>query len=116
MQMPGPWDFFPTMGSMFFWVPVIIVMFILMMVMRFFRRGRRRRFDGVCMEAPRFAIPEKHRGQTRTDGTEIRTVRLPSQCSNCGAQLSSKDIEWTGPLEAKCNYCGSTVRAQLERI
>ncbi len=113
MQMPGPWDFM-SMMNLTYLLPIAIVIFIVMML-RFFRRGPRR-VGGFCMEAPRSAIPRRERGQLRPNGTEIRTVRVPSTCSNCGAQLSSKDIEWTGPLEAKCNYCGSTVRAQFERV
>ena len=114
MQMPGPWDFPSMMGMTFFFVPIIIIM-IIIMVLRFFRAGKRL-VDGFRMEAPRIAIPERERGQMRSNGTEIRTVRLPNQCSNCGGQLSPKDIDWVGPLEAECNYCGATVRAQFERV
>ena len=114
MQMPGIWDF-PTMfGAMIFMIPIGIIIFVFVLL-RFFRAGPKM-VDGFCMEAPRFAIPESKRGQVRTDGTEIRTVRLPSKCSNCGAPLSPEGIDWVGPLEAKCNYCGSTVKAQFEKI
>ena len=71
---------------------------------------------GFTMEAPSFAIPERHRGQRRSDGSEMTTVRLPEKCPSCGAAVSNEGIDWTGPLEAKCNYCGSTVRASFERV
>jgi hypothetical protein len=114
MQMPGPWDMPSMMGLTFFFVPIVIIMIIIMML-RFFRAGQRI-VDGFRMEAPRLAIPERERGQMRSNGTEIRTVRLPNECANCGAHLSPKDIDWVGPLEAECNYCGATVRAQFEKI
>ncbi len=114
MQMPGPWDFPPMMGATFFIVPIAIIM-VIIMLLRFFRAGKRI-VEGFRMEAPRLAIPERERGQMRSDGTEIRTVRLPSKCTNCDAPLSPEDIDWVGPLEAKCNYCGSIVKAQFEKI
>jgi DNA-directed RNA polymerase subunit RPC12/RpoP len=102
------------MNATFFIVPIAIIM-IVMVLLRFFRAGKRM-VEGFRMEAPRLAIPERQRGQMRSDGSEIRTVRLPNKCSNCGAQLSPKDIDWVGPLEAECNYCGATVRAQFEKV
>ncbi|MFX0107454.1 MAG: hypothetical protein ACFE7R_04155, partial [Candidatus Hodarchaeota archaeon] len=61
-------------------------------------------------------IPKRERSRSESDGTEIRTVRLPSRCPNCGALLSQSVIHWIGPLEAECNYCSSIVRAQFERV
>ena len=71
---------------------------------------------GFTMEAPSFVIPDRHRGQTRSDGTEMKTVRLPDKCPSCGAAISHEGIDWTGPLEAKCNYCGGTLKAKFETI
>lgn len=71
---------------------------------------------GFTMEAPSFAIPERYRGQRRSDGSEMTTVRLPEKCPSCGAAVSHEGIDWIGPLEAKCNYCGGTVRASFERV
>lgn len=71
---------------------------------------------GFTMEAPSFVIPERERGQTRSDGTEMKTVRLPDKCPSCGAAISHEGIDWTGPLEAKCNYCGGTLKAKFETI
>ncbi len=71
---------------------------------------------GFTMEAPSFVIPEQQRGQRRSDGTEMKTVRLPDKCPSCGAAVSHEGIDWTGPLEAKCNYCGGTLKANFETI
>ncbi len=112
--MPGMWDFSPMVSAMIFMVPIGIIILVFVLL-RFFRAGPKM-VGGFCMEAPAFAIPENKRGQVRADGTEIRTVRLPSKCTNCDAPLSPEDIDWVGPLEAKCNYCGSIVKAQFEKI
>lgn len=68
------------------------------------------------METPPFAIPDRHRGQTRYDGSEMTTVRLPAKCPLCGAAINQEGIDWVGPLEAKCSYCGGTLRASFERV
>lgn len=99
---------------MAFMIPIAVMIFIIV-ISRLLRAGSRV-VGGFTMEAPLFAIPQGERGHVRSDGTEIRTVRLPNKCSNCGALLSQSDIEWVGPLEAKCGYCGSSVRAQFEKV
>ena len=71
---------------------------------------------GFAIEAPSFVIPERHRGQRRSDGSEMKTVRLPERCPSCGAAVTHEGIDWTGPLEAKCNYCGGTLRAKFESV
>lgn len=71
---------------------------------------------GFTLEAPSFVIPDHQRGQRRSDGTEMKTVRLPDRCPSCGAAISQEGIDWTGPLEAKCNYCGGTLRAKFESV
>jgi hypothetical protein len=71
---------------------------------------------GFSIEAPSFVIPDQHRGQRRSDGSEMKTVRLPEKCTSCGAAVSTEGIDWTGPLEAKCNYCGGTLRASFESV
>jgi predicted nucleic acid binding AN1-type Zn finger protein len=71
---------------------------------------------GFSIEAPSFVIPDRHRGQRRSDGSEMKTVRLPEKCPSCGAAVSQEGIDWTGPLEAKCNYCGGTLRASFESV
>ena len=68
----------------------------------------------VMMEVPAFAIPESQRA---TSGqTEVRTVRLPTKCPQCQAPVSHEGIDWVGPLQAKCNYCGASMNANFERV
>ena len=65
--------------------------------------------------APQKAIPKKYQRRIEVDDG-LRMVRIPTECPKCGGPLSPEEIDWVGPLEAKCNYCGSTVRAKFERI
>lgn len=67
------------------------------------------------IRAPQAAIPQEYKSRTEVDDG-LRMVRIPVECPNCKAPLSSETIDWVGPLEAKCNYCGSTVRAKFEKI
>ena len=99
--------------SIIFVVVFVVVMFAVCRGSAGIARGVAR---GFTMEAPSFVIPDQHRGQRRSDGSEMTTVRLPQKCPSCGAAISQEGIDWTGPLEAKCNYCGGTLRAKFERV
>ncbi|TFG33335.1 hypothetical protein EU527_08210 [Candidatus Thorarchaeota archaeon] len=65
--------------------------------------------------APQRAIPERYQSKTEVDDG-LRMVRIPTECPKCNAPLSHESIDWVGPLEAKCSYCGATVRAKFEKI
>jgi len=39
---------------------------------------------------------------------------VPAECPSCGSSISSKDLDWIGPMQAKCPRCGATVNA-IER-
>jgi hypothetical protein len=108
-----PWNIF---GNVFgtFGIPFIIIV-----VVNICRAGSSVASNvarGFTVEAPSFVIPERHRGRTRSDGTEMKTVRLPERCPSCGAAVSQEGIDWVGPLEAKCSYCGATLRATFESL
>lgn len=38
---------------------------------------------------------------------------IPSECPSCNHSLSPNEIEWIGPLQAKCPYCGATLVAEV---
>jgi len=80
------------------------------------RMGRRRRLDSVLVEAPIHAIPEDRQEKVMTHGSRTTTVRLPVNCPSCDAVVSHETVDWVGPLEAKCSYCGATIRATFEDI
>ncbi len=116
-------DFFDSFFSLFQSMFVIIFVFVIVVVIivgvTICRAGStisREISRGFTMEAPSFVIPDRYRGQTRSDGSQMSTVRLPDRCPSCGAALSHEGIDWVGPLEAKCGYCGGTVKAKFERI
>lgn len=118
---------FGTRIISFFWNNIIVLSFAIPLLfmcccITFARRGRgpaaqrmyRRR--SFTLDAPSFAIPDEHRGTSRSDGSEIKTVRVPKVCPNCKGSLTQDNLDWTGPLEAKCNYCGAVIRATFERL
>ncbi len=112
-------DIFGSFTLMFMIIPIIMVIVVVIIVFSVCRAGSgvaTAVARGFTMEAPSFVIPEHHRGQRRSDGTEMKTVRLPDRCPSCGAAISHEGIDWTGPLEAQCNYCGGTLRATFESI
>ena len=41
---------------------------------------------------------------------------LPPNCSSCGAPINMSNIEWTGPLTARCATCRSAVEVQWKKL
>ena len=111
-------DFFANMMILMIVVSLVFFIIVIVVLVKVCRRGAviSKAVDSFVVEAPSFAIPESQRGKTRTDGAQIKTVRLPTTCPNCSAAISQEKIDWVGPLEAQCNYCGATVRAKLENM
>ena len=122
MQFTDPFDIFDDFFNMFqtvFLISIIFTIIVFAVVIIIIVRVCRSTAavsGGITIEPPTFVIPESQQGQRRADGTEIKTVRLPDKCPSCGAAVSQEGIDWVGPLEAKCNYCGGTVRASFESI
>ncbi len=110
----GMFDFLFPFFWMMFLIPVVIFFIIFVVVLRkICLTSEAMHGGGWVVEPPSFVIPEARR---RTDGTQIKTVRLPDRCPSCNASLSHEGIDWVGPLEARCNYCGSTVKARFETM
>ncbi len=119
-QMPPSfqeiWDF----AKMFFIVvPVLTIVFgtivVIVIVRTVCKAGTvAERMTTVAM--PSRFMPRPAVERTTTDGSDIRMVRIPERCPSCNAALSHEGIDWVGPLEARCSYCGATVRATLERL
>ena len=112
-------DIFGSFALMFTVITIVAIVIVIVVVYFVCRAGSgvaTSMARGFTLEAPSFVIPDQHRGQRRTDGTEMKTVRLPEKCPSCNAAISHEGIDWTGPLEAKCNYCGGTLRATFENI
>jgi hypothetical protein len=40
----------------------------------------------------------------------------PRFCTDCGASLSSEEIEWVGPLSVRCPYCGATHKTEKREV
>jgi hypothetical protein len=97
---------------------ILIPIIICVVAIRRSRHTRmpQRRMDTILVEAPTHAVPDDYKGSVQTHGSRTTTVRLPVECPSCGAQVSHESVDWTGPLEAQCNYCGATMRATFERV
>jgi hypothetical protein len=117
-HVPG---FFESL-DLFDWVFIIIILSILLPLCgglfccRRMRKGTLPVHESIAVEAPLHAIPEKHQGSVQRHGSQTTTVRLPLKCPSCGAEVSHEGVDWVGPLEAKCGYCGGTMRATFERV
>lgn len=117
-HIPG---FFASLG-MFEWIILFTVVSVLFMVcciafsVRRARRGVRDIRESVAVQAPMHVIPDKYQGSVQRHGSQTTTVRLPLKCPSCGAEVSHEGVDWVGPLEAKCGYCGGTMRATFERV
>lgn len=110
-----PFQMFGMFNVLFIVITAFVMVIIIIVFVTVCRVGAQAA-RGILVNVPQSAIPEQYRGATGPGGTEIRTVRLPERCPTCGAAIASEGIDWVGPLEAKCNYCGGTVKAQLERV
>lgn len=98
-----------------FVIPLVVCIFAVRRSRRSFRTPQRI-MDSILVEAPMHAIPDDHQGSVQTHGSRTTTVRLPMKCPSCGAQVAHESVDWTGPLEAQCGYCGATMRATFENI
>jgi hypothetical protein len=52
---------------------------------------------------------------TRTD-EKTYVFEPPRFCSNCGGDLNPQNVEWAGPLTAKCPYCGASHKATKREV
>ncbi|MHA1770109.1 MAG: hypothetical protein ACTSYL_11570 [Candidatus Thorarchaeota archaeon] len=115
MQIFDPFNMSGIFGfaMLMFLIPIIFFVIIVIVILKF-ASGAGRAVGTFVTSMPSFA--DTSSPSVRSDGADLRTVRLPAKCPSCGASLSPEGIDWVGPLEAKCSYCGATVRAKLERL
>lgn len=60
------------------------------------------------------ADPISRTGDSPTIVTVDRRIiyQVPTVCPECGGSLSNEEVDWVGPLQAKCPYCRTTIEAQ----
>ena len=54
--------------------------------------------------------------QPRTRVEKDYIHEIPDTCKNCKASISTEDVDWVGPLSAKCPYCGATIQTERRRV
>jgi hypothetical protein len=42
--------------------------------------------------------------------------QVPAVCPTCGAALSNESVNWVGPMEAECDYCGARLETEKKRM
>ncbi|MGY5875723.1 MAG: hypothetical protein RTU30_08255 [Candidatus Thorarchaeota archaeon] len=119
MQIPdfdlfGIFDFFGIFFT--FFIVLFFVVFISVFVFAMKRMRNPGAYAAQMMREFTMELPAAFRPPGRTDGAEMKTVRLPERCPSCGGSLSHESIDWVGPMEAQCTYCGGTVKARFESI
>jgi hypothetical protein len=65
----------------------------------------------------RSSIEEKQTEVSRDRSTVVTVDRriiyqVPGKCPECGGNLSNEEVDWVGPLQAKCPFCRTTIEAQ----
>ncbi|MGY5879525.1 MAG: hypothetical protein RTV31_04700 [Candidatus Thorarchaeota archaeon] len=117
-HVPGFWASLHILDLIIFFFVVFVLLFVgcIVFSVRRARRAARAIRESVAVQAPMHVIPDKYQGSVQRHGSQMTTVRLPPKCPSCGAEVSFEGIDWVGPLEAKCGYCGGTMRATFERI
>jgi hypothetical protein len=93
-----PWFLFDLM----FLIIPIFVCIVFVIIARVFCKmsstSPKTLLEGFTVQPPSHVFPEGYDRESRSDGTDIRTVRLPNFCPKCGAALTHEDIDWVGPL------------------
>ena len=42
--------------------------------------------------------------------------QVPAVCPSCGASISQEEVDWVGPLQAKCPYCRATIEVEKKSL
>ncbi|RLI50202.1 MAG: hypothetical protein DRO73_03870 [Candidatus Thorarchaeota archaeon] len=70
----------------------------------------------VAVQPPTQSGPRTEYRSYQPDSDAPRVVMLPTICPSCGAPIVSEEVEWVGPLDARCSHCGAIVRARPEDL
>ncbi len=107
----------------FFWMDNMnvgtILFFVMVVPMMSFLIGAGIMIYGMkdSIGAGGFGIFGMMGSRTRSAPKEKSYIHEPPRfCSECGATLSSEEIEWVGPLSVKCPYCGATHATEKREV
>lgn len=72
--------------------------------------------SSVSQETP-IPAAQAHAEQRTVTGDPIPMIpALPPNCGSCGAPINMSNIEWTGPLTARCSTCRSAVEVEWKKL
>ncbi|MFX1318757.1 MAG: hypothetical protein ACFE9D_10240 [Promethearchaeota archaeon] len=58
-------------------------------------------------------IPETvHLSSQQKQDRQLIRESLPAECPRCDAPLKYNEVQWTGPRQAECPYCGEVVELE----
>jgi hypothetical protein len=107
----------------FFWIDTnnvgTILLYVMVVPMVSFLVGA-----GIMLYGMKDSLPTRGFGlfgmmgaSTNDTPSEKSYIHEPPRfCSDCGATLSSEQIEWVGPLSVKCPYCGATHATEKREV
>jgi len=55
-------------------------------------------------------------GEFPAQSRPLMQRELPTSCSSCGAPVRADEVDWTGPANAACAYCGAGLKVTLHQI
>jgi len=119
---PPPGWLFPTYGpptivlyapAIIFTIPLILCIVLMTTANRRFKAKMEkptvyRYRDETIIYTGDYVIHEESE-----DKKKKKFYTIPTECPTCNHSLSTNEIEWIGPLQAKCPYCGGTIEAEV---
>jgi len=107
---PSPWSMV--------WIPFAIgIGGAIMMLWGFSRQRRMLSIIQSRYQDPQTLIDPFSKEYTVEEPSRFRNddeIIIPEVCSKCEYALPRDGLEWVGPMEFKCPYCGQTQRAKRE--
>jgi hypothetical protein len=101
------------------WMPAIVLTFPLLFCICLMRTANRRhKTEAEKAEVYRYRdetmiYTGDYEIDSKPETKEPEKVYLiPAECPSCNKPISSEQVDWVGPLKAKCPYCEAIIKAK----